>query len=268
MQKHMPLKFLPLFAAAVIALGSFSVRAEDPKPASSSEVDVAALEVRATQAVSAKEWTTALPLLKKVAEKLKDQPERLGQIEEQIRVCEKNIAKLAKAGLDAKRGATSAVSAAAGAPGAVPFPTPGSDIPTSAEQRKPHAPVKEGQVVELGIKELGNFDYDQEKGGNIPADVKQFAGANVRLRGYMIPMDQADNITKFALVPDLFACCFGQPPQVQHMVVANCPPGKAVSYSPDEILVEGKLNVEEKKDDGYIISLFEISVTSVKAAPR
>ena len=90
----------------------------------------------------------------------------------------------------------------------------------------------------------------------------------MRLRGFMIPMDQADNITKFALVPDLFACCFGQPPQIQHMVVASCPDGKAVSYSPDEIMVEGKLNVDEKKDDGYIISIFEVSVTSVKSAPR
>jgi hypothetical protein len=52
------------------------------------------------------------------------------------------------------------------------------------------------------------------------------------------------------------------------MVVATCPPGKAVGYSPDEIVVEGKLNVEEKKDDGYIISIFEVTVSSVKAAPK
>ena len=254
-------KLTPLFLGALLVVGSIAVSGEEAKTTSSSEVDVAALQVRASQAVSAKEWATALPLLKKVAEKVKDQPERLGQIEEQIRVCEKNIAKQAKAALNAKP-------QAAGAGGSVPLVTPGVNIPTSAETRKPHAPVKSGEALELGIKELGNFDYDQDKGGNIPADVKQLAGSTVRLRGYMIPMDQADNITKFALVPDLFACCFGQPPQIQHMVVANCPSGKAVSYSPDEILVEGKLNVEEKKDDGYIISIFEVSVSSVKAAPR
>ena len=258
-------KILPIVAAWMAVVLAGSVRAED-KTAKPSETDVAALEVRATQAVSAKEWTVALPLLKKVAERVKDQPERLGQIEEQIRVCEKNIARLSKAGLaagKAKGGAASAATATA-----VPLQTPGPDVPTSAEQRKPHSKPKDGQPLELNIKELGNFDYDQDKGGNIPKDVKQLSGSPVRLRGYMIPMDQADNITKFALVPDLFACCFGQPPQIQHMVVANCPTGKAVSYSPDEILVEGKLNVEEKKDDGYIISLFEVSVTSVKAAPR
>jgi hypothetical protein len=37
----------------------------------------------------------------------------------------------------------------------------------------------------------------------------------------MIPIDQAENITSFALVPSLFACCFGQPPQVQHTVFAR-----------------------------------------------
>ena len=254
-------KILCLVGAIVLTVGVGAPLRAEEKSAKPAEVDVAALEVRATQAVSAKEWTTALPLLKKVAEKLKDQPEKLGAIEEQIRVCEKNIAKQAKAGLEA--GKTKGGAAATSLP-----ITPGNNIPTSAEQRKPHGKPKDGQALELGIKELGNFDYDQDKGGNIPKDVKQLSGSSVRLRGYMIPMDQADNITKFALVPDLFACCFGQPPQVQHMVVANCPSGKAVSYSPDEILVEGKLNVDEKKDDGYIISIFEVSVSSVKAAPR
>ena len=260
MRKFPMRKTLPILSAVLVMLASLPVRAAEAK-ATSNEVDVAALEVRASQAVNAKEWATALPLLKKVAEKLKDQPDRLGQIEEQIRVCEKNLAKQAKAGATAKP-------QPAGSVPSVPLQAPGTNIPTSAEQRKPHAAAKDGQTTELGIKELGNFDYDQEKGGNIPADVKRLSGATVRLRGFMIPMDQADNITKFALVPDLFACCFGQPPQIQHMVVANCPTGKAVSYSPDEILVEGKLNVEEKKDDGYIISIFEVTVSSVKAAPR
>ena len=93
------------------------------------------------------------------------------------------------------------------------------------------------------IKELGNFDYDQEHGGNIPADVKAMTNSVVRLRGFMIPMDQAENITQFALVPSLFACCFGQPPQIQHTIVVNRPKGKAVGYCPDEILVEGNLKV-------------------------
>lgn len=65
-----------------------------------------------------------------------------------------------------------------------------------------------------------------------------------------------------------FACCFGQPAQIQHTIVVNCPKDKAVSYFPDEIIVEGKLNVEVKKDEGFIVSLFEIETSSVKPAPK
>jgi hypothetical protein len=223
------------------------------------EINSAALEVRADQHFLGGEWAQALPMYKKLAEMFKNEPDRLGPVEERIRVCERNIAKLAKVSPSAAATPTAVPAAGSVVPNAAP--------PT-AEQRKPHPVPKDGQVLDLTIKDLGNFDYDQEKGGNIPEDVKRLSGRPVRVRGFMIPMDQADNITKFALVPDLFACCFGQPPQIQHMVVANCPEGKAVGYSPDEILVEGKLNVEEKKDDGYIISIFEVTVTSVKAAPR
>ena len=250
---------LLLVALLAVALSGATVIAQNqPKPAKAAETNVAALEVRADQHFLGGEWADALPMYKKMAEMLKNDPAKLGPVEERIRVCEKNIAKLAK--LNPSKAGSPALPTANPVSGATPPPT--------GEQRKPHAAPKDGQVIDLLIKDLGNFDYDQEKGGNIPEDVKRLAGRPVRLRGFMIPMDQADNITKFALVPDLFACCFGQPPQIQHMVVANCPEGKAVGYSPDEILVEGKLNVEEKKDDGYIISIFEVTVSSVKAAPR
>ena len=137
-----------------------------------------------------------------------------------------------------------------------------------AGPRQPIPAPKDGQVTELMIKDLGNFDYDIEKGGNIPADVKRLSGTKFRTRGYMIPLDQAEAITEFALVPSLFACCFGQPPQIQHTLVVHCPKGKAVTYFPDEISVEGILKVEEKKDDGYIVSIFEIDAQSVKPAPK
>jgi hypothetical protein len=138
----------------------------------------------------------------------------------------------------------------------------------SDEERKPHKKPKDGETYPVQITELGNFQYDQEKGGNIPKDVTALTGSDVRLTGYMIPLDQADKIKQFVLVPDLFACCFGQPPQVQHSVIVTCPEGKAVSYFPEQIQVEGKLKVEEKKDDGFIVSIFELNCSSVKPAPQ
>ena len=120
----------------------------------------------------------------------------------------------------------------------------------------------------MTIKELGNFDYDAEKGGNIPDDVKALSGSKIKVKGFMVPMDQADSITQFALVPSLFGCCYGQPPQLQHTIIVNCPKGKSVSYFPDEIEVSGKLTVEEKKDEGFIVSIFEVECSSVKPAGK
>ena len=203
-------------------------------------IDRTALEIRANQEFERGQYAAALPMLKKLADMTKDRPDLLGPIQEKIRVCEKNIAADPKAGVIESVNAT----------------------------RKPHAAPKAGEALELTIKELGNFDYDADKGGMIPKDVIALTGSKVRLRGYMIPMDQAANITQFALVPDLFACCFGQPPQIQHTIVVNTPKGKAVSYYPDEITVEGNLKVAEKKDEGFIISIFEMEVSSVKPSSK
>src|SRR3982751_4488044 len=54
----------------------------------------AAVEMRAKQAFTRGEYANALPLLKQVAATLKDQPDRLGPVEEEIRVCQKNLEKL------------------------------------------------------------------------------------------------------------------------------------------------------------------------------
>ena len=221
----------------------------DAKPSSSS------LEVRAQAAFNNKQWSLAQQLLKQVESQVKDKPDRLAAVQEQLRVCEKSIA-------------TANSNAAVTSTGPNTFPATASATQPTAEARKPFPAPKEGQVTEILIKDLGNFDYDIEKGGNIPADIKALNGTKFRTHGYMIPLDQAEAISEFALVPSLFACCFGQPPQIQHTLVVHCPKGKAVSYYGDEIIVEGTLKVEEKKEDGYIISIFEISASSVKPAPK
>jgi hypothetical protein len=208
--------------------------------------DGTSLEFRASQAFTRNDYAVALPLLQKLQDQLKDQPDKLAPVQEEIRVCQKNIAV---------------------AQSAVQLP-PGTDPAMTAELRKPHPAPKAGETTTMTIKELGNFEYDADKGGNIPADVKALDGATIKLNGFMIPMDQAQNISQFALVPSLFACCFGQPPQIQHTIIVNCPKGKAVSYFPDEIDVEGKLKVEEKKEDGFIVSIFEMECSSVKPVAK
>ena len=115
----------------LLALGLTAGAQEPAKGAKTAETNVAALEVRADQHFLGGEWADALPMYKKLAEMLKNEPERLGAVEERIRVCQKNIAKLAK---------LSPSKAAASPP--VPTANPVSIVPPppTNEQRKPHAP--------------------------------------------------------------------------------------------------------------------------------
>lgn len=244
---------IPLALSVLLACSAPLLALPTTQPAA----DDARLEMRANQAFNRGEYASALPMLKTLADQAKDQPSRLGAVQEKIRVCQK--------ALDSLKNTTVTVDPKG--PLALQ-PVPGQDIPTAAETRKKHPAPKPGEVQEMLIKELGNFDYDSDNGGNIPNDVKRLSGSKIRLKGFMIPMDQAENITQFALVPSLFACCFGQPPQIQHTIVVNCPKGKAVSYCPDEITVQGQLKVEEKRDDGYIVSIFEVTAESVKPSPQ
>jgi len=236
-----------LLAVAAFVAVPYIAHAADAKPAETKD-SVDRLEERAKEAMGRTQYSLAKDLFTKVLDRVKDDAKRTAAIQEQIKTCETKI----------KENASSAQPDQLNQP----------QVETAAEKRKKHVAPKDGSALALGIKELGNFDYDADKGGNIPQDVKDLSGHKIRVQGFMIPLDQADNISHFALVPSLFACCFGQPPQIQHQIVVHTPKGKAVSYFPDEIVCEGTLKVEEKKDDGYIVSVFEMDVQSVKPAAK
>jgi hypothetical protein len=233
-----------LTATALCATPTF---AQTTQPSVAAET----LELRAMTAFNQGQYAVALPLLEQLAERVKDDANRLGAVQEQIRVCQRGIEAASKAKpVDAQ--------AAAGE----------RPAPQTAENRKPHAPPKAGEIRQIAIKELGNFEYDPAKASGLPDDVKALNGSKVRLNGFMIPIDQADNISTFALVPSLFDCCFGQPPQIQHLVLVHSPQGKTVRYFPEELMVEGELKVEEVKDEDYVVSLFQLTASSVKPAAK
>jgi len=263
----MPSTFQKIALAALLAL-PVGVMAEEKKDAgpvaikspANKPVDLKAddkdsptkYEVRGNEAFNRGQYSLAKELFTKAAERFKETDQKkVALLQEQIRACDKNIKELAAV-----------------------MPVPPVDagnepkIDTDPATRKKHVAAANGGVLEVQMKELGNFEYNSDKGGNIPDDVKKLSGTKIRVRGFMIPLDQADNISHFSLVPSLFACCFGQPPQIQHQIIVHTPKGKAVSYFPDEIICEGTLKVDEKKEDGYIVSVFEMDVQSVKPATK
>jgi hypothetical protein len=205
------------------------------------------LQILANEDMAKGDYAAAATLLQREEQLLQNQPDQLGPLLEQLRVCRKQVSMGNPASTQPVQSVVMAVD------GGV---------------RKIHARPPTGQTLDLPIKELGNFDYDAEVGGNIPDDVTKLEGVHFRTSGYMIPLDQAESISEFALVPSLFACCFGQPPQIQHTIVVHCPAGKAVEYFPDELTVEGTLHVQEQKGGGFIVSIFQIDASSVRPAAQ
>ena len=118
----------------------------------------AALELRATQAFNKGDYATALPMLQKLDGDMTGDPAqgptKLAMVQEQERVCTRNLA------ADARRRCRRHAR---------------SRSPLSAD-RKPHPAPKAGQVLDTTIKELGNFDYDPDQNTPIPADVKALSG--------------------------------------------------------------------------------------------
>src|SRR5262245_50827840 len=85
--------------------------------------DLASIEMRAKQAFSRGEYATALPLLQKLVDAYRPDPDKIGPFKEQISVCEKALA------------AANAQQPAQPVPG-------GTDPEMSADRRKPHPAPK------------------------------------------------------------------------------------------------------------------------------
>ncbi len=142
------------------------------------------------------------------------------------------------------------------------------DVVPDLENRTPHAPPVPGEVRELTIRGLGNFPYDDEAGG-VPDDIAALDGSQVRLTGYMLPGFQMDQIRQFSLVEDVYECCFGEPPGVEHIINVVLPEGRAVTFTYGEVQVTGTLRVREDRREGFVVNLFTIEdVTSVRATGR
>jgi hypothetical protein len=103
-------------------------------------------------------------------------------------------------------------------------------------------------------------DPDTSVLADLPANIRNLDGQVVAVEGYMMPMDQADHITHFAIVPKLFFSELIPPPSITQTIVANCSP---TAYCADKIRFTGRLHVRSATEDGYVISLYDVDVQQI-----
>ena len=143
----------------------------------------------------------------------------------------------------------------------------------SAEQmleaeRKLAKMIKEGKITGLDkivpFDELTAWPYEDGLKG-MPKRVKELDGKRVLMTGFMLPIDEVQNIKEFLLVQSLWSCCYGQPPDINGIVRCVMPKKKTSDYFFDPLKLIGTFKVEATVMDGYCVDIYQLHVESLEA---
>ncbi len=143
----------------------------------------------------------------------------------------------------------------------------------SAEQmleveRKLAEEMKAGKIAGLDkilpFDELTSWPYEDGLKG-MPKRVKDLSGKKVMMTGFMLPIDEVQNIKEFLLVQSLWSCCYGQPPDIHGIVRVVMPKGKRTDYFFDPLKIVGTFKVEATVLEGYCVDIYQLHVESLEA---
>lgn len=132
-----------------------------------------------------------------------------------------------------------------------------------------------GDVVKLGFDYIKDADYKFD--ANLPAssnqppppNLKILDGRTVEITGFVMPLYNPDpQKVQFILAQSPNGCCFGLPPQIQHLVIVRVE-GQKVEFQDTTIpyVIKGTFSVGIERDSGgFVTSLLRIQATSVVPA--
>jgi hypothetical protein len=128
--------------------------------------------------------------------------------------------------------------------------------------------IKEGKITGLdkvvSFDELSSWPYEDGLKG-VPKAVRELDKKKVMMTGFMLPIDEVQNIKEFLLVQSLWSCCYGQPPDINGIVRVVMPKGKTTDYFFDPIKIIGTFKVEATVLDGYCVDIYQLQVESLEA---
>ena len=128
--------------------------------------------------------------------------------------------------------------------------------------------IKAGKITGLDkivtFDEISAWPYEDGLKG-MPKRVKELDGKKVLMTGFMLPIDEVQNIKEFLLVQSLWSCCYGQPPDINGIVRVVMPKGKTTDYFFDPLKIVGTFKVEATVLDGYCVDIYQLKVESLEA---
>ena len=115
----------------------------------------------------------------------------------------------------------------------------------------------------LPFDELTSWPYEDGLKG-MPKRIKDLSGKKVLMTGFMLPIDEVQNIKEFLLVQSLWSCCYGSPPDIHGIVRVVMPKGKTTDYFFDPLKLVGTFKVEATVMDGYCVDIYQLHLESLE----
>ncbi len=109
---------------------------------------------------------------------------------------------------------------------------------------------------------LGGFEYKER--GPLPEAVSKLNEAKIAILGYMVALEEVEDIHEFLLVESLWSCCFGAVPEIHQVVLVKVPGARGLDLTTGPIQVIGTLSVGEEIEDGFVTSLYRIKTDRVQ----
>jgi len=115
--------------------------------------------------------------------------------------------------------------------------------------------------IEVDFASLSDFDY--REGMTLPAHVTRLDTKKIRISGFMRSEDGSNGPTEFFMLINDACGCAGTP-FLNEIVFCAMPPGQKVDIEPGTVELTGTLYVGEVREDGVVISLYEMDVDTVQ----
>lgn len=147
--------------------------------------------------------------------------------------------------------------------------------PVSSRAREPVKIVLDGQeTFRVGFDKLSAFPYTivdvgtgasaQEiettrKKDRVPDWIRIYHNQRVALTGFLMPLQMENGLAKkFVLMKDINTCCYGATPNMNDYVVVTMRGDGVRPLQDVPVELVGVLRVEEKYENGYVTSLFQL----------
>lgn len=115
----------------------------------------------------------------------------------------------------------------------------------------------------LTFEEISSWEYEDGLVG-MPKAIKKLDGKKLMMTGFMLPIDEVENIKEFLLVQSLWSCCYGQPPDINGIVRVVMKGKSRIDYQFDPIKIIGDFKVEAYVEDGYCLDIYQLHADSVE----